>query len=79
MQHDHAYSEPWHSQNSLFKHFQGCLGIFSDTDPYSTTFRGVQLGRRGKASPALFKNQKWCPDFRKKDPDCVQYWIKFSI
>ena len=26
-----VYSEPWHTQNSLFKHFLGYLGIFSHT------------------------------------------------
>ena len=32
---DHqTYSEPWHSQNSLFKHFQGYLDIFRDFDAY---------------------------------------------
>ena len=29
---DQAYSEPWHSQNSLFKQFQGYLGLFRDID-----------------------------------------------
>ena len=28
MSDDQADSEPWHSQNSLFKHFQAYLGIF---------------------------------------------------
>ena len=32
---------------------------------------GVQLGGRGEASPVLFENQKKCPDFTKKGPDCV--------
>ena len=32
-----------------------------------------------EASPALFENQKYCPDFEKKDPDCVHQLIKFSI
>ena len=57
MQDDHVYSEPWHSQNSLLKHFQGYLGIFRDIDAYLTTPTGVQIGRggeRGEASPALF-------------------------
>ena len=35
--------------------------------------------RRGEASPALFENRKVCPDFRKKGPDCVHDWLKFSI
>ena len=32
---DHAYSESWHSQNSLLKHFQGYLSIFRDINAYS--------------------------------------------
>ena len=42
-----------HIQNSgivrtLFKHFQGYLGIFRDMDAYSATLTGAQLGlRRG--------------------------------
>ena len=39
MSDDQAYSETWYSQNSLFKHFQGDLGIFRDTDAYSATLR----------------------------------------
>ena len=55
IQDDHAYSESWYSQNScLFKHFQGYLGIFRDTDAYSAPLTGAQLGRRGEASPVLF-------------------------
>ena len=51
---DHPLSEPWHSQNSLFKHFQGYLGIFRDIDAYSATLPAAQLGGRGYVSPALF-------------------------
>ena len=43
---------------------------------------GAQLGgggERGEASPAFFENWKRCPDFRKKGPDCVHLWVKFSI
>ena len=31
---NHAYSEPWCSQNNLFKHFQGYLGIFRNIDAF---------------------------------------------
>ena len=41
MQDDNEYSDPQHSQNSLFKHFQGYLGIFKDID---ATLTGAQLG-----------------------------------
>ena len=43
-QDDDEYSEPNHSQNSLFKPFQGYLGIFKDNDAYSSTLTGAQLG-----------------------------------
>ena len=39
----------------------------------------AQLSGRGEASPALLENQKTCPDFRKKGPDCVHLSVKFSI
>ena len=35
------------SQNNLFKHFQEYLGIFTDTDTYSATLTGIQLGGIG--------------------------------
>ena len=54
MQDDRAYSGPWHCQNSLFKHFQGYLGIFRAINAYSATLTGAQLGLREEASPALF-------------------------
>ena len=41
-----AYSEPWHSQNSLFKYFQGYLGIFKDIDGYSATLRHYSFSKR---------------------------------
>ena len=50
--------EPWHSENYLFKHFQGYLGIFRNIDAYSVTLTGAQLGERGEASPALFEIEK---------------------
>ena len=36
-----AYFERWHSQNSLFKHFQGYLRIFMDIDAYAVTLTGT--------------------------------------
>ena len=73
MSDDQAYPEPWHSQNSLFKHFQLYLGISRDT------ITGVQLKWGGETFFALFRNLKKYPDFEKKDPDCVHIWVKFSI
>ena len=43
MEYNQAYSELWHSQNSVFEHFQGYLGIFRDADAYAVTLIGVQL------------------------------------
>ena len=41
---------------------------------------GAQLEGSGGRSPLpCFKNQKKCPDFGKKDPDFVAFWVKFSI
>ena len=48
---------------NLFNHFQGYLGIFRDTDAYSTTPTGTQLRGRREVSPAFFENQNKCPDF----------------
>ena len=47
---DQAYSEHWHSQNSLFKHFQG----------YIRHIHGHWCATSGRweASPVLFENQK---------------------
>ena len=57
MEDDYEYSEPWHSQNSLFKHVQGYLAIFNDINANSATLTGTQLGEgRGEASAALFEN-----------------------
>ena len=41
---------------------------------------GAQLGAEGEASPAFFfKSKKMCPDFRKKGPNCVHPYAKFTI
>ena len=45
IQDDQAYSEPRHSQNNFFKHFQGYLWIFRDTDAYSATPRDYYFCR----------------------------------
>ena len=79
MSDDQAYPEPWHSQNSLFKHFQGYLGTSRNTYRYSATSTGAQLKGGGETSFTLFKNLKKYPDFEKKDLDCVYLWVKFAI
>ena len=45
---------------TFFKHFQGYLGIFRDTDAYSVTLTGMQLGGGSEGDlPCLFlKSQK---------------------
>ena len=42
--------------------------------------RATRSGRGGGALPCPFlKIKKNCPDFRKKDPDCVHPYVKFAI
>ena len=38
--------------------FQGNLGIIRDTDAYSATFTGMELGGRGRPPLSFFKIQK---------------------
>ena len=78
MQDDRVYSKRWHSQDSLFKHFQGYLGIFRDIDAYLNILTGVQLGRREEASPASPK-LKTVSCFGRKNTVYVYQWVKFSI
>ena len=33
----------------------------------------------GRSPLPFFENQKKCPNFRKKGPDCALPWVKFSI
>ena len=58
MQDDNAYSEPWHSHNSFFKHFQGYLGMFRNIDAYSATFTVAQREGKVETSPAPFEAKK---------------------
>ena len=37
---------------------------------------GGRVEGLGEASPALFENQKKCPDFEKKEPDYIHLWVK---
>ena len=43
------------------------------------TLTDAQQGGRGEASFGVFENEKKCPDFEKKGPDCVHLWVEFSI
>ena len=58
-----VYSEPWHSQKSLFKDFQEYLGVFSVLGIFNHTRRHTTTS----------------PEFGKKCPDYVHFWIKFWI
>ena len=43
-------------------------------------YPGAQQGGGGRRPPLLFfENQKKCPNFKKKFPDCALPWVKFSI
>ena len=61
---DHLNSELQHSQNSLFKHFQGYLDLFKDISVYSPTLTDAKLGREGRPP---------CPS------DCDRLWVQFFI
>ena len=51
---DHAYSEPRHGPNSLFKHFQGYLGIFWNIAAISpTTDTDAQLVGRVETEKSI--------------------------
>ena len=52
------HSESWHSQKSLFKHFQGCLGIFKDTDAYLATLTDKGVKWRGGGGGTQFFARK---------------------
>ena len=60
---------PWHSQDSLLKHFQEYLGIFRDIDAYSATLTGAQPGKGGERIHIL----------KRKDRIVFHHWVKFSI
>ena len=69
MLNDQPYSKPWHNHNSLFKHFQGNLRIFRDTDVYSVTLTGAQLGGGTGGYPLpFFENRKKGSHFGGKRP-----------
>ena len=69
----------WHSQNSLFKYFQGYLRIFRDIDAYLVTLTVAQLGWRGRPPLPFFWKLKKVQWFSKKSPYSVHFWFKFSI
>ena len=76
MQDDHAYLEPWHSQNCLLNCFQIYFRIFRDIDGNLALLSCVELGKKENVSPAFFENQENCPDFRKKGPDYERLLLK---
>ena len=51
-------------------------------DAYLATLTGAQLGKMGWTLLLFFFFENWkkCSNFgREKSPDCVHFWIKFSI
>ena len=56
------------SPSIVKKFIQAFLRIFKDIEAYSATLTRAQQGGKEEASPALFENQKRCPDFRKERP-----------
>ena len=68
MENDQVYSQHWHSQKSLFKHFQGYLGMFWYIDAYLARHIGEQLVRVGEASPIHSLKLKKFHNFGKGRP-----------
>ena len=60
---------------SLFKHFQGYLGMFKDSDSYSATLTFAQL--RGRREAALF--EKSILIFERKAQIVLIYGLDFSF
>ena len=79
MSDNQAYSEPWHSQNSLFKYFRRYLGIFRDIDAYSATLTSMQLRRRWDTSTASYENWKKVPWFWKEKPWLCPFRLNFPF
>ena len=54
---------------------------FNSDIPYSYMYyhRHPTRGGRGRPPLPFFENQKECPDFGKKCPDCVHPLVKFAI
>ena len=75
------YSEPWQSQNSLFKHLQQYLDIFRDTDAYSAKPTDAQLGGTGEASLTLFENFSYPFVLILERKTLIEFhlWVKLSI
>ena len=70
MEDDQAHLEPWDSQNSLFKHFQGYLGILRDIDAYLVTLKRAnsRRGRWGGLPDPFLKIEKSGLVLEKKRP-----------
>ena len=49
------------------------------TDLHPICHKGGQLERRGGLPFPFLKINKKCPEFRKKGPDCVHPYVKFTI
>ena len=77
MQDDHAYLEPWHSQNCLLNCFQIYFRIFRDIDGNLALLSCVELGKKEKVSPAFFENQENCP-FLLQNTSSLNVWQCFE-
>ena len=53
--------------------------MFRESDAYPGTLTGAQQGGERRGLPCSFWKSKKCPDFWKKDPDCVHLWVKVFI
>ena len=43
------------------------------------TLTSSKHGGGGRPPLPFFENQRKCPNFEKKGPDCVHLWVKFFI
>ena len=59
------------------------LQVFYNEVPVERSFSqkllGLHLDPGGRPPLPLFENRKKYPDFGKEGPDCIHYYVKFSI
>ena len=79
MSDDQAYTKPSHSQNSLFKHFQGYLGVFRNIDAYSATLTGVQQGGEWRPRLPFLKIEESVLIFEKKALIVSSFGLNFPF
>ena len=64
---------------TLFKYFQGYLGIFTEIDAFINTHRNAAKEGVSGWGSTFFWKAKTMHGFGEKRSHCVHYWLKFSI